>query len=87
MRLCVRQSQTSLNPLGLNMQLSSLEASMCLALSNVTQLVRFQYVAIPTQRVYVSVKLNNQCICELSVCSYLHSTRLCVRQSPIQITL
>ncbi|CAB1111720.1 unnamed protein product [Ectocarpus sp. CCAP 1310/34] len=27
---------------------------MCPALSNITQLVRFQYVAIPTQRVYVS---------------------------------
>jgi hypothetical protein len=59
MRLCVRQSQTSLNPLGLNMQPSSLKAFMCLALSNITQLVGFQYVAIPTQRVYVSGKLKN----------------------------
>ncbi|CAB1117802.1 unnamed protein product [Ectocarpus sp. CCAP 1310/34] len=43
-RLCVWQSQTSLNPLGLNIQLSSLKASMCLALSNITQPVRFQSV-------------------------------------------
>jgi hypothetical protein len=40
-----------------------------------------QYTAILTQHVYVSGNLRYRSTCELSVYSFRHSMRLCVRQS------
>ncbi|CAB1109400.1 unnamed protein product [Ectocarpus sp. CCAP 1310/34] len=58
---------------------------VCLANSKTNPSVGFQHVAIPTQSVYVSGKLKNQSICEVSICSYPHSARLCVWQKPMHL--
>ncbi|CAM9577362.1 unnamed protein product [Ectocarpus sp. 4 AP-2014] len=56
------------------MQLSSLNPSMCPAISNTNQPARFQYATILTQLVYMSGNLKHQSTCGVSVCSYNHAS-------------